>query len=340
MGITTVASRNRRAYLFLGMAMAISVVIAFPIEQVTREGYAPGACSDAAIGLNIGNIVQALLTPLLIFMWPGPGSIQQKKSKAATPLRATPQTSASSASDLGKFDPRQPNIWRRSAGFMGSGCLCAAAVSLAWWYLLRAYGPVRQSCPALYDLSLPAHRYKPDYVLDFYHYYIYLSLFAAFWTGITAGALRTQSARTSESARGDASQHFETFYWTCFLGWAVQYRLSQWFATPKTNQDWVSLSCLGFTFVIVSSLCVLPFIRPMWNKRPRNWWMAVVAAFGRSLLIYLLTLLCFLWLVVYALLPLVPPLVTWNVFGFTWAVVIGTRRWRVLQERQAQMMAS
>jgi hypothetical protein len=31
--------------------------------------------------------------------------------------------------------------------------------------------------------------------------------------------------------------------------------------------------------------------------------------------------------------------VTWNAFGFAWAVVIGTRRWRVLQEQEAQMMA-
>jgi hypothetical protein len=337
-GLTTVASRNRGAYFFLGMAMAISVVIAFPIEQVTHEGFAPGACSGAAIGLNIGNIVQAVLTPLLIFMLPGPGSLRKKKSKAATPVRATPETPASGASAAGKFDLRQANIWLRSARFIGAGCLCAAAVSLAWWYLLRAYGPVREACPALYDGSLATTRYHPD-VLDFYHYYINLSLFGAFWTGITAGALRTQSARASEGVLGAESEHFEIFYWTCFLGWAVQYRLSQWFATPKTNQDWVSLSGLGFIFVIVSSLCVLPFIRPMWNKRPRNWWMAVVATFGRSLLIYLLTLLCFLWLVVYAVLPLVPPIVTWNAFGFAWAVVIGTRRWRVLQEQEAQMMA-
>jgi hypothetical protein len=336
-GLTTVASRNRGAYFFLGMAMAISVVIAFPIEQVAHEGFAPGACSDAAIDLNIGNILQALLTPLLIFMLPGPGSLQQKKSKDVTPARPMPETSSPGTSAAGKFDLRQANIWRRSAGFVGSGCLCAAAISIVWWYLLRAYGPVRETCPALYDGSLATTRYHPD-ALDFYRYYIYLSLFAAFWTGITAGALRTQSARASEGARGAASQYFESFYWMCFLGWAVQYRLSQWFATPKTNQDWVSLSGLGFIFAIVSSLCVLPFIRPMWNKRPRNWWMAVVTTFGRSLLIYLLTLLCFLWLVVYAVLPLVPALVTWNVFGFAWAAVIGTRRWRLLQEQAAQTM--
>ena len=336
----TVASRKRVAYLFLGIAMAISVIIAFPIEQVTHKGYPPRAywphsCNDAQIALNIGNVVQALLTSLFVFLLPGSGSILQNKSKAATSVRAIPEASVSGASAVAEFDSLQRNIWQRSARFIGAGCFCAATVSVVWWYLLRAYGPVREACPALYDWSLPVHRYQPDVVLDFYHYYIYLSLFAAFWTGITAGALRTQSARASEDACSSTFQHFEIFYWACFLGWGLQYRLSQWFASPETNQDWVSLSCLDFIFVIVSSICVLPFIRPMWKKRTPNWWMAVVGTFGRSLLIYLLTLLSFLWLVVYAFLPLIPPLVTWNAFGLTWVVVIGTWRWRVFQEEEA-----
>jgi hypothetical protein len=52
-----------------------------------------------------------------------------------------------------------------------------------------------------------------------------------------------------------------------------------------------------------------------------------------SLLVYLLTLLTFFRLVMYAVLPLIPAITSWYVFALGWALFVGTWRWRSLQKR-------
>jgi len=77
----TIASPNRQALRFLGIAIAVSVVLAFPIEQVTHSTQAPGfywfqnSCGSVESLLNLSMVVQAILTPVLVFLLPGPGSI-------------------------------------------------------------------------------------------------------------------------------------------------------------------------------------------------------------------------------------------------------------------------
>jgi hypothetical protein len=79
---------------------------------------------------------------------------------------------------------------------------------------------------------------------------------------------------------------------------------------------------------------VLAFTRSLWNKEPRTWLQAFMRPFWRSLLVYLLTVLTFFWLFIYALLPLVPAITTWYAFGLAWSLFVGTWRWRALQKEQ------
>jgi len=75
---------NRNALRFLGIALAVSLVIALPVEQLIHR-FLPRAgtywelhsCNTARLALDLGNILQALLTPILVFLLPGPGSILQ-----------------------------------------------------------------------------------------------------------------------------------------------------------------------------------------------------------------------------------------------------------------------
>jgi hypothetical protein len=217
------------------------------MEQVRHEGYPTGSgqsCEDIANDLNLGSILQAILTPLFVFLLPGSGSIFQKK--------AAPSSSRSS-SLAGAASASMPATSRRvswdSASFIVAGWLCAAVVPVAWWYGLREYAGLHGECAAFYDWSLPVHRFQPDYVSDFLHYFIYVSVFSAFWIGVTAGGLRLQSARaaTGESP-GNELRQFQGFHWTCFLGWAVQYRINQWWALQgaSQNQEWVKFAALNF----------------------------------------------------------------------------------------------
>ncbi len=396
---------SEQSFPLLGAAVAISVVLAFPIEQVTHQGYSllsysPHSCSDAEIGLNLGNIAQAILTPILIFLLPGPGSIFLKKAPYRRPARADAPAASTISPGRSKaavavvllalclgmllssslflkfwiYHPGAPspltsapvtgaavlalqigqstlsllgigaaiyllrlNISWEPASFIAAGWLCAALIPVAWWYGLREYLTIHTKCAELYDWSLPVHHFQPDYVSDFYHYFIYLTVFSAFWVGIIAGALRLQSARAAGSASvGKELRQFQSYYWACFLGWAVQYRISQWFAIGGAyhNQLWVGLAALNFCFVTVSSLWVLPFTHSLWKKKPRTWLQAFLRPFWRSFLVYLLTVLTFFWLTIYAVLPLVPAIVTWYVFGLAWAVAIGIWRWRALQEER------
>jgi hypothetical protein len=312
-----IESPNRKAFRYLGIALATSVIIAFPMEQVVHTNYLLGfgSCrSEVPIALTLCNIVQALLSPLLIFLLPGPGSILRKKI-SREPVTRPGQT----------------------ALFLSAALLCAGAIPAASWYGLREYAAVHKTCGDLFDLARPVDIYHVGFLSNFAHYFIYSSVFSAFWVGITAGGLRLQSAR---AAAGDSSgkevRQFQGFHWACFLGWAVQYRLTQWCFSPlgRGQTEWVNFALWGFITLTVSSLWVLAFIRHLWNKKPRTRREAVMRAFWTSLLIYLLTALTFLWSPTIAGGTLNFPLVTLNLFGFAWALVLGTWQWRALQKEK------
>ena len=67
---------NRQALRFVGIAIAVSVVLAFPMEQVTHSAQAPGfywfqnSCGSVEFLLTLGIVVQAILTPALVFLLP------------------------------------------------------------------------------------------------------------------------------------------------------------------------------------------------------------------------------------------------------------------------------
>ncbi|MGA9980944.1 MAG: hypothetical protein WBQ08_20145, partial [Candidatus Sulfotelmatobacter sp.] len=60
MPCATLDSPNRQALRFLGIAIAVSVVLSFPIEQVTHTTQAPGrywfqnSCGSVEFLLNLG----------------------------------------------------------------------------------------------------------------------------------------------------------------------------------------------------------------------------------------------------------------------------------------------
>jgi len=221
------------------------------------------------------------------------------------------------------------------ASFIAAGGSFAAVVAVAWWYWLREYAGLHGVCPDLFDRS-GSRPFHVDHLSDCAHYFVYVSVFSALWVGISAGALRLQSARAAErGSRGKEFHHFQGFFWTCFLGWAVQYRVSQWFALSNPHgQEWPLFATLNFLTVTVSSLWVLAFSQSLWNQKPRSWLRAIFQAYWRTFAILLLTLLSFFWLFIYAIVPLVAPIATWNVFGLAWALTVGTWRWRALKKER------
>ncbi len=397
----------------LGFALTISVILAFPIERIAHDFSWLGSygvfrsCEEATNDLNLGSILQAILTPIFVFLLPGAGSIFYKKSvlssHASLAGASATKIPAISRNVIGK--PRPPvaipvvllvlglglslgsglflKTWivdhsnafsslrftlisaamiaffivRLALGliaigaaiyllrrriscepdslFIGSGWLCATVVAVAWWYGLREYAGLRGICPELFDLS----RSKPfhvDYLSDYSHYFIYTSVFSAFWTGITAGGLRLQSARAPEGgSAGDELRQYRGFYWVCFLGWVVQYRIGQWFALANPHgQEWPLFALFNFLFVTASSFWVLAFIQSLWKKKPRTWLRSVLQAFWKSVVILLLSLLTFFWLFTYAFGVVIPTIVTWNVFGLAWALLVGSWRWGALQKER------
>jgi hypothetical protein len=86
----TIASPDRQALRFLGIAIAVSVVLAFPMEQVKHSSYALGfywgenSCGSVEFLLNLGMVFQAILVPLFVFLLPGPGSIFQSRGIRAS----------------------------------------------------------------------------------------------------------------------------------------------------------------------------------------------------------------------------------------------------------------
>lgn len=401
-------------FRLLGLALAISVIMAFPIERVAHDFSWLGSyglfhsCEDVTNNLNLGSILQAILTPIFVFLLPGPGSIFHKKvalssrasSQAVAPAARVPVVSrntvgerrpsvaipvvlfvlglgmclgsgwflkswivdhSSAYSPLGSalasaaviaffivrlalgllgigaamYLLRRHVSWEPASLFIGAGWLCAVVVAVAWWYGVRAYAGLRGVCPDLFDLSR-SDPFHVDYLSDQAHYFIYVSVFSAFWIGIAAGGLRLQSARAAEGGSGSDELHrFRGFYWVCFLAWAVQYRVSQWFALSNPHgQEWPLFAALNFLVVTASSLWALAFIRSLWKNKPRTWLRAVFQAFWKTFVILLLSLLSFFWLFTYAFGVLIPPLVTWNIFGLAWALVVGTWRWRARQKEQ------
>jgi hypothetical protein len=305
------------------------------MEQVRHVFSSPGAywinnsCEDVANHLVLGGILQAILASLFVFLLPASGSICPRR---ISPVHRPSLTGTLATSAPGIYR----GVSREAVLTVSAGSLCAIVVAIAWWYGLRAYAGRRGLCSDLFDLT----RSKPfhvDYLSDCSHYFIYLSTFSAFWIGIIAGGLRLQSDRAAESGSGtDELREFRTFYWVCFLGWAVQYRLSQWFVLGANThaQQWSAFAILNFLFVTASSFWVLAFVPSWWKHKPRSWLHAVFQAFWRSLVILLLTLITFFWLTWMAFGVLIPPLATWDVFGLAWSLVVGTWRWSALQEQR------
>ncbi|MFZ1140707.1 MAG: hypothetical protein WAN76_16095 [Candidatus Sulfotelmatobacter sp.] len=397
---------SRQSLVLLACAVAISVVLSFPMEQTRPEGEPPGstssACSDKVHELNLGTIVRAILTPIFVFLLPGPGSVLRRKrasSSSRRPSLAAAHAVTIPAPSKGTSGPTRLSVaggvvllvvcsfmllaaslslrfWignrssvpasgfgfatavaisviefaislsgigagiyllglrvsRGPVSFIAAGCACAAVTGVAWWHGLREYAGL-QVCPDLFDLNRSTD--PMDYLSACAHYFIYLSGFSALWVGIVAGGLRSQSARAEENSSADRDLClFRDFYWACLLGWAVQYRLSQWFVHINyPNQDWAGWAFMDFVFVSVSSLWVLAFIHPWWKKKPQTWLHAVWQALWRSFVILLLTTLTFSWLIMGATGTL-KPFATWNVFGLAWALVLGTWRWRALQQER------
>jgi hypothetical protein len=222
----------------------------------------------------------------------------------------------------------------RAAPFMLVGWLSAAAIPFVWWYALRAYAQSRGLCPVLFDTSRPVDPYHIDLVQDCQRYFRYLSGFSAMWVGVTAGGLRLQAARAEEGgSAGNELQNFQNFFWLYLLGWAVQYRVSQWLMASlgRHNQEWITYSVLDFVYLTSSSLWSLAFIRFFWNLKARTRAVNFVVLFIASFAICLLTTLTFFWLFLWAPLALVP-LFTLNVCGAAWALTVGAWRWRALQQ--------
>jgi hypothetical protein len=159
----------------------------------------------------------------------------------------------------------------------------------------------------------------------------------AFWVGITAGGLRLQSARVAAAdTASNKLRQFQGFHWVCFLGWAVQYRISQWWALQgaSQNQEWVKFAVLNFCFVAVSSLWVLAITHSLWNKEPRTWLQAFLRPFGEASLFTCLPYLLFSGCLFTRYYPRVPAITTWYAFGLAWALFVGTWQWRVLQQER------
>lgn len=305
-----IESPNRKAFRYLGIALATSVIIAFPMEQVAHSFFSPGyywqlhSCNAARIGLDLGNVLQAILTPLFVFLLPGPGSVLQRKIVRSS-LRGASRA--------------------HGALFIAVGWLCSAAISVAWWHGLRAYAGVHGVCADMFDLGRPIDPSQVDFVSDCSRYYISVSVFAALWVGIVAGGLRLQSGRTVQASSDHELRQFQSFFWVYLLGWAVQYRLSQWFSFVwlRTNQEWPLFAQLRFIFLTTSSLWALAFVRLLWKQRPSSRRGIAIFAFFGTFVIYMLTALTFFWLLTYAG-PVLDPVLSLNIFGLGWAFAVGT----------------
>jgi hypothetical protein len=190
----------------------------------------------------------------------------------------------------------------------------------------------------LFDRSRFIDPLRIDDLNDSYHYFVWLSVFVTMWVGTTAAGLRLLSAREEEDgSTASELRAFRGFFWVYLLGWAVQYRVSQWSTQPNVpntnvNQEWLTWAVVGFIYLTASSLWTLAFIRSFWKWRVRAWWASVGVAFAGTFVIYILTMISFFWLFLLAPLALLP-LTNGNVWGGLWALTVGTWRWQALRQQ-------
>jgi hypothetical protein len=394
------AEATRRTALdFLGIAIAVSVVIAFPVEEVTHRSFAldsywsANACDRAEALLVLGVVVLAILTPILVFLLPGPGSILGRSGARSTFRRVAKKTEGGTStlvvalallivcpllllrgilvlenlhldsitllSAAAVFEMAvqaitgalgtvagiyllRRHVAMQPALFFVGGWLLAAGIAGAWWIWIRHHAGLGAACPVLFDLGRAGDQFHVDFVSDCRRYYVCGSVFAAFWVGIVAGGMRLQAARASEGdSKVSEGRLFRNFFWVYVLGWAVQYRVSQWLSAPKNGnleQEWIAYSVLSFVYLTASTVWSLAFIRLFWNLKARTLLANVMVAFAGTIAICMLNVLTFFWMFLWAPLAAVP-LFKGNVTGVAWALVVGTWRWRSLQRLPAAAAA-
>jgi len=231
-----------------------------------------------------------------------------------------------------------------AARFFTAGWLVAAAVPIVWWYGLKSYVAQHGLCEGLFTVSQPVDFLRIDDLYDSYRYYLYLSVFSTMWVGTTAAGMRLLSAHEAEDGSTSSElRAFREFFWVYLLGWAVQYRLGCLSTVPSTqnNQamEWLTWSFVSFLDLTASSLWALAFVRWFWKWRVRAWWASVAVAFAGPYVICILTMISFFWLVLYAPMALLP-LGKGKVWGWLWALTVGTWRWQALRHRPRWAAAS
>jgi len=91
MAAPTLDSPKRSALRFLGIAIAVSVALAFPLDQVLTyiviRWRGDPSCGSALALLDLGIVLQAILTPLFVFLLPGAGSILGSKLSRPASVR-------------------------------------------------------------------------------------------------------------------------------------------------------------------------------------------------------------------------------------------------------------
>ena len=404
------AHSKLNAFFYLAIAMAVSVVLAFPNESAqhdfrfgTGSYWNEHSCGTAVTLLNRGLIVQAILTPLFLFLLPGTGSLIGSRSSRAASLRPAAAASQAGAvanmlltfvllivcplmllrsifflwhiplesSTLVKasvlvkaavmFEMAveaaagalgtvaaiyllRKHVTGGAARFFAAGWLFAAAVPIVWWYGLKGYAAQQGLCEDLFTVSRPVDFLRIDDLYDSYRYYLYLAVFSTMWVGTAAAGLRLLSAREAEAGSTSSElRSFREFFWVYLLGWAVQYRLGCLSTVPSTqnNQamEWLTWSFVSFLDLTASCLWALAFVRWFWKWRVRAWWASVAVAFAGPYVICILTMISFFWLVLYAPMALLP-LGKGKVWGWLWALTVGTWRWQALRHRPRWAAAS
>jgi hypothetical protein len=304
--------------------MAVSFVVAMPVEPFQNSAYGGttwlvNSCGVVYAFLTLSFTLQAMLTPPVLFLLPGPGSILRQK--AAAP--GAPQSVIA--------------VPKKSSTYFVMGIAFAGAIPLLWWPAVRWWAASRGLCPEIFNLSRRVDFFRIDYIQDCQRYFVCFSAFAAAWAGITAGALRLQSARAATAASSSEElRSFQSFYWACVLSWAAMYRVGITLPSLLTGrtQEWEGFSMFGFSAMAVSSAWTLVFVRSLWKARPANLLGAVLWPYGASFLISVLTALTFFWAPLYAGAMLAIPFLTLNAFGLIWALFVGSWRWRALKQER------
>jgi len=397
------AHSKLNAFFYLAIAMAVSVVLAFPGESAQRTvffGTGPywneHSCAYTVTLLNRGLIAQAILAPLFLFLLPGAGSLIGSKVSRLAPVRpwkaASPtgtvattvvafvlliacplmlltsvfflwhiqlassrlaivgivlevmQAAAGAMGIVAAIYLLRKHVAGGAARFFTAGWLVAAAVPIVWWYGLKSYVAQHGLCEGLFTVSQPVDFLRIDDLYDSYRYYLYLGVFSTMWVGTAAAGLRLLSAREAEAGSTSSElRSFREFFWVYLLGWAVQYRLGCFATAPSTHnneaQEWLTWSFVSFLDLTASCLWALAFVRWFWKWRVRAWWASVGVALAGPYVICILTMLTFFWLFLYAPMALLP-LGKGKVWGWLWALTVGTWRWQALRQRPRWAPAS